>query len=720
MTPFTEIIYAFAIPSWDPRHVTPFQGFAPGLVSAAALLPIIVDLPSDILELTMEPLDRLARRRAGAGSLFWSPVNIETLIRYRKPTPQQPFLVVISAEAEIARRVAAWRRNLRLRPLHISATQIGGAIPPNELTVERLQTYCRNALRQARQISRHLDIADHAAAIEAWQPTEERPTSLRLHSHNVVVPNQMVLMAAGETPASGEDGHLNVSPQDDYIDGITESAQAVLNLQGEIGGRVANLLNPPQPDVTLLAPAMFPEVLSTLSAGPFPPGAKKALRALDRQRRYTMEIPMEEGEIDEIGPFLSMRGAELKLQSMAVGLRTASTISATIRLPPVLNRTAGVVGQLARHLRHYDDPPDIKTARVFKAVQDALLDAVPPAHLDLIKQSETGIKIIGNAPLEWLPVDGLPLGIRSDVSRINATPGNVLIEQLRSMPPLYIPPEQFKSYLVVSMFEADDNIAHFVRRSLEILPDAEGGQITGTHVAARTVDEFVAAVNAYTGPILIVDSHGTHPNNPNIGGLVIGGDVVNAWDLKDRLTAPPIVVLSACDTHPFDRSHATAANGFLACGARAVLATVLPIGARDGAVFLNRLMRRAITFGDIMNRMGRSAPWTNIVGGALRMQLASDIVRGLVARDLLPADQANDVQLQANMDINTPRPDWLDRLAERCQDVGGFEAARWQATYSDILAASDVIRYVNLGNPESILIADERVVQRAMEQADAA
>ena len=55
------------------------------------------------------------------------------------------------------------------------------------------------------------------------------------------------------------------------------------------------------------------------------------------------------------------------------------------------------------------------------------------------------------------------------------------------------------------------------------------------------------------------------------------------------------------------------------------------------------------------------------------------------------------------------RADWLERLRERCRGVGGFTDAQWDTAYADILARSDVIRYVNLGNPEAILISDERV-----------
>ena len=712
--PSNEILYIYALPPWDPKDVTAFQGFAPGLIYLGPLMTVPVRLPPDIIDLTMSPVDRLARRRAGLGSWIWSPVNVDTLIRRHKPFPHQPFMVVFTANADVAQRVATWRRNLRIQPLHVSTIRKGGTIAPGALTVERLQQFCRGAVRQAGKVNRRLDIADSLAAIDRWQPFEERPFSLRYHTHNVTVANEMVLYSIGERAPERDEGVLNVSPHEDYVDGITESAQAVLALQAQVEDREAYLLHPPRPDIILFAPASYRGIERVLQRSvPSLPGVR-AIRALERQRRYTMQIEIDENDIDEIGPVLGYRGAELRMQVAAVGLRAASTLAATIRLPPLINRTAGVVGQLARHLRAYDeDLPDRKTAKVFRIVQDALLDAIPPEHLALIRESKTGIKIIGNAPLEWIPLDGLPLGIHTDVSRIPVTPGNIMIEQLRPVPQLYIPAEQFKSYLALSMFEDGDRISNFMDAALQVLPGAQGARITGTHLRPRTVEEFIAVINNYTGPILIIDSHGSHPSDPDIGGLIIDGKPLDVWTLRDRVRLPPIVVLSACDTHPLDRSHATVANGFLSCGAIAVLGTVLPIRARDAATFLVRLMLRAIQYGEIVSRNERSVPWTNIVGGALRMQLASDICRGLRNRKILTEKQALEIQLAANWDINTLRGDWLPRLGKRCQKAGRFGNERWNVMYNDILAASDVIRYVHLGNPESITIADARILENA-------
>lgn len=223
-------------------------------------------------------------------------------------------------------------------------------------------------------------------------------------------------------------------------------------------------------------------------------------------------------------------------------------------------------------------------------------------------------------------------------------------------------------------------------------------------------------MNAYDGPILIIDSHGSHEGD--VGGLVIGGQSIDIWSLKDRLRPPPIVILSACDTHPFDRTHATVAAGFLHCGAQAVLATVLPIRSIPAATFVVRLLLRAISFGNAMNGLGRAVSWTQIVGGALRMQLASDIVHGLARRGMLLPDQVDEMQLLANMDLNLDnKPDWLERLRARCQEAGTFGQEQWERAYADILAASDVIRYTHVGNPDGIVIADQRVMMRAAAEA---
>lgn len=715
MKPLNDILYAFALPSWAPDRVTPFQGFAPGLLRLLPVLWLPARLPSDIAELTLTEEQRLARRRAGLGDLLWSPINIETLLERRKPTPHQPFMVVFSADREVAKAISRWRRNLRIRPLHVSLEGGFGAVDPSDLTVERLRVHCLSALREAKAGRRDLDAGPAKALLERWQPWGAKPSSLIHHSHNVTAVNELVLKSVGEDDP-GEEGVLNCSPEADYVAGVVQSAMAVRALQERIGEHRLKV-HPPRPDLILLAPAMMGTAAGLLN-DQAPSVVKRAMRSLDRQRGYTSQAQMDEDDIPIVGPLMTLRGAELKVQTQAVGLKAVSSLTATVRLPAAVNRTAGVVGTLSRYLRGYDDKlPDTKTARVFKVVQDALRASVPDEYRDLIKASRSEIKIVGDAPLEWYPLDGLPLSLRADVSRIDVTPGNVLIQQLRQMPPVYVPPDAFRRYLMCTLFDEGDTLATHARAGLDLLENVAGVRLDGTIAAPRTPDDFVAAVNAYDGPILIVDGHGQHPEDSDIGGLIVGGKPLDVWSLAGKMRSPPIVILSACDTHPFDRSHATVANGFLACGALAVLGTALPVRSLPAAIFLTRLMLRAVDYGQAANAAGRAVSWSHIVGGALRMQLVSDVVRDLVRRNMLPEDRARDVNLATNQDLNPLQEDWFERFGERCREAGGFDEAAWSKTFDDILAASDTIRYVHVGNPESILLADARVMRAALDEA---
>ncbi len=720
--PNPNILYVLALPDWKPHEVTPFQGFAPGLINFVPLMEFIPSLPADIFDPTMEADDRLARRRSGDSPWLWTPVNLSTLLAKRKPGPAYPYMVVFSADKETARKVSDWRKGLRIKPIHVSFYRGGGAIHPADFTQEVLGHHLAALARKAASVLKGLDIEEHLEVLGAWQPPERRPCSVNFHSHNVTKPNEMTLIGAGEEPAHGEEGHLQSSPHELYVQGISESAEAVMQLWEQTRGRPAYFVSPPRPDIFLIAPASYRGMSKKLERAINEPLLKSAMRALDRQRGYTIELKLEGGDQNEahinmIGPIFGFRGAEMKLTTTAVGLRTAGTVAATIRLPPAVNRTGGVVGQLARFVRTHENPPPVKSARVFKAVQDALQEYVPQEHLNLIARSEAGIKIIADAPIEWLPVDGLPLGIRFDVSRINSTPGNLFLEQIRPPMPIFIPPDAFRNYLVLSMFDDGDPIAPFLRLGTLGTVDEDGKPIIGSFASPKSVDQFVQSIGKFDGPLLIVDSHAHHPDGDEPGGLIVDGAPFDVWSLAGKVQMPPIVILSACDTHPFDRNHATVANGFLACGAVAVVATALPIRGAHAARFVMRLINRAVHYGDIMNGMGRAVSWSHIVGGLLRMELAVDILRHFHSTGRYDEKTRADLQLKTNMDINPHNPTWYETMLERIRAACNVLPEDFEREVADVIAASDAIRYLHLGNPEAIMVADHRAASRALGRA---
>ncbi len=709
MQPAFEIFYVLALPDWQPNEVTPFQGFAPRLPYFTPLMEDIVRFPPDIIQPTLEPSLALARQRCGDGAWLWTPVNLATLLAKRKPLPIAPYMVVMSSDEATAKKIASWRAGLRLPPIHLSYHRVANAQHPATFACEQLRHRLVALTRRAARMEPRLEIEQHLDFLDLWRPEERRNTSLVFHSHNVTRANEMTLIGAGEGPATGGEGHLKISPHDDYVRGITQSSEAVMALWEDSGDRLAHQLMPPRPDLLLVAPSMYRGISTRLANVIDDPLVKASLRGLDRQRGYTMELNIsDEKDIERIGPLLALRGAELKLLTTAVGLRAAGTLATTIRLPPVVNRTAGVVDQLARFLRAHEDPPRIKSARVFRIVQQTLEEAIPPEHRALISRSTSGIKIVAEAPLEWLPVDGLPLGIRFDVSRINTTPGNLFIEQIRPPMTHYITPDGFRNYLVLSMFEDGDPIAHHLRAGTWHTADGKNEPILGRYASPKTPSEFAEALNQFDGAMVIIDSHATHPETGDIGGLMIGGEHFDVWSLAGKVRMPPIIVLSACDTHPFDRSHATVANGFLACGATAVLATALPIRAPQAARFVMRLINRAVHYGAIINGMGRAVSWSSIVGGVLRLELVTDILRGFEGDGGFDEETRSELLLETHKDLHPMRLDWFERLRDRVIATGAVDLTGWDKQMPGLIAASDAIRYLHLGNPEAILVSSRR------------
>jgi hypothetical protein len=217
-----------------------------------------------------------------------------------------------------------------------------------------------------------------------------------------------------------------------------------------------------------------------------------------------------------------------------------------------------------------------------------------------------------------------------------------------------------------------------------------------------------AGLNSFEGAILIFDGHGIGDDGNGIGNLAIGKEQIDVWSLRGQVRVPPIVILSACDTHGLDSpSHATVGNGFLFLGAMTVVASLLPLGGYSSAEFIARMIYR---LGDFipaaLSVQRRVLNWTELVSGMQRMFLASEILNALIGPPDVEGSPRQTWQLQANIHINSYEPDWFDKLlagiAEHRNEKLGDVARRAVRA----IATSEAIRYIQLGHPENILIDD--------------
>ncbi|MER5173826.1 CHAT domain-containing protein [Thioclava kandeliae] len=728
----TDITYIIPVEDSDPYSASPLQGFARSLMNNARIIGRINTLPSDIWELTPEGQEiLLPRRMSGQAPVIWhgqSPRALKSMII----PPFSPFTVLFLGSNHNFETYRDWIEAHSF-PLTVVAEK-GGTFTYKEFSLEMLKNAFLNicdtlegrikpdALQMARK---HL---------ESWREPEERDLEYKVGNHNVVAPNLYALHAAGfRDTTSGSFTELSdgIAP---YVQIIAQTTRSILMERKRIGEREANRYFRRPPSVSLFAPAIYPHFRETnLVKGQFSSEEQKRFlavrRVLQRQDGYGFTVTnhaqvkallgASEGEELRLHPIMLERAAELNLATACVGTLAASEVSAFIRLPNAVNRTSGQVRQFTQHYhaKHYTDR---KRWNEFRKVQSAITASVPKEFLEFIEEAEDGIRLIADSHLEWMKVRGLPLCVQKDVTRVPVTPGNFFIRQVLPKKYLHLTTSDFEEILILSALHDEDPISKFFDIALARFKHHFKRKIRIRTERIRNEEDLIAALNSYNGSLVIFDGHGGHAKDKP-GMLQLLEESIDIWQLqRKRLRVPPIVVLSACNTHAADRNHATTANGFLAIGARTVLGSVFPIDARDASFFIARLLLHVAEFVPESHKIfNQSLTWMEIMGGMIRMQLLTDFCQRLENKGLIDHETHRAVHLAGNIAVNSG-DDWpFETVITELSNRGVDEKRAWHELRS-AMANSTAISYLQMGSPETIIVhPDEGFRDEAQAGTDA-
>jgi len=344
---------------------------------------------------------------------------------------------------------------------------------------------------------------------------------------------------------------------------------------------------------------------------------------------------------------------------------------------------------------------------------------IPKALIETIDAlKHKGVKLIGDVPLELLPVDGLPLSLRSSVSRLPTLPGNLLVRHSLMRAPLYLTPSDFHDILIVRSFQPDDPLRDLLRVSVEVVLKK------GSNVKVKIVDisseaEFVDAFNAFDGTLAIFDGHGTQSAEDAEGTLHVGSLKINPFTFYGKIKVPPIVILSACETHTLEALESSVASAFLFMGARSVLGTLAPIDARAAATLIARFLFRFEAFLPVLEG---PMNWTEVVTGMLRMSYVTDMLRTFEQIHGLPFFHLDRIQMHANLMINGNDPTWFDQLLKSLAKETKETEQQVKERWLDTCYFAETLRYVHLGNPEHIYVLPEqwgRLEQASHDEAGA-
>ncbi|TRD11040.1 CHAT domain-containing protein [Erythrobacter insulae] len=692
------------------EDASPFQGFGESWPEMIWALDLLASLPADVLE-PSHPLEGvIAQRMGGMRHLLWSPLSISPLERLTQ-ADLGLFVVVFSGEATITSRVACWAATFGKSILHVSSDGGGGSIAVGKFDLKVLKAYCETIMEERGDELSSARRDAVTAALPDWKEPAPETIAMKAWAHNITLPNHMVLARAQLKPSEPEP--FIGSSEAEYTRVIGESVREVEALRERIGVRDFHRMSLLHPPLFLVEPALYRHAYARVRPSSNSSGAAfSALRILQRQKRLHNEVEEKLGQaiIDspEAQRVFAVRRKDLAVFTAAVGLRAAQTTSSVMRLSPGVNHVYQRLGNFARNVRATSPAARIKTPRLFAGVQSELLEAVGSERIDLIEEIGGALKIVSDAPVEWLPVRHLPLMLRYQCSRICATPGNVLLGQLATSEPITLRPEDINRVLVVSSFEPDDPLRNLLIGSIGAVTQGLESKIELRFETVSSRSELIDALNASDASILIFDGHGNGNSETGVATLRIGKEDVDVWQLRGEARIPPVVILSACDTHGVDTtSHATVGNGLLAAGALTVLATLLPVDGRASASFIARLIYRLADFiPAALSARKRALNWTEIIAGMQQMTLASEILDALVGSIVDETTPRAALQTEVNLHINTGNSEWFEWLLSQIADHRGETLAKVISRAQAVIARSEAIRYVQLGNSENILIDD--------------
>lgn len=720
----TELRYIIPVPDGEPQQASPLQGFALSLCFNSGLMRLAAQLPSNVFDLSDDGRGSFAARRiCGVNSINALPMSPRA-IRFVPLPAYAPFNVLLLPKEEEAADYRFWAKSSSISPLMVAHS--GGDVTYRDLSTEVLRAFC---IRVCDQLSGHVEdqqIDDVRRALQEWAEPEVQELDYKVDGHATIAPNLQVLRAFGYHNMGADPFKAIGDGTAPYVKQIVATSRTVLSERRAVDTSAGVGEYPHTPDIILLAPAMYTHVATMTAPGELVGSEKRAYftvrDALVQQKGYGFSARTEHqaevlfgakmGEIRDgtakpiPHPLMRIRQLELSLLTAAVGVFAASTLSATIRLPNSVNTVFRTVRSFADGYRS-SETSSKKRLEGFRLAQAAIKNAVPVDFLPLLRSSQDGVRIIADAHLEWLDVDGLPLSIQKNTSRLSVTPGNLLIDQLAPHPLIHLTPGSFNKVLILSALKRTDPIRGMFDLAFEGFGKHWADRLEIEVVEIANSSDLVAALNEFEGPLVIFDGHGSHREN-QAAVLHLHDEFCDVWSLRDLISRPPpIVILSACDTHAAARNHATVANGFLALGSRAVLGSVFPLDARDAAIFAARLLFRISDFiPSAISVFGRALTWTEIVSGMLRMQLLTDFLRLLLREGMISDEAYVEVHQKGNYAINFGRASPFDDVIGLLEEVGVMRDTA-KAKLELALANSTVLAYLNIGRPETILIGAE-------------
>lgn len=316
---------------------------------------------------------------------------------------------------------------------------------------------------------------------------------------------------------------------------------------------------------------------------------------LEQTPNYCYDVSAEEvgDDISNVNVYINLFHAQrLDFLDLVANLHCSFRFSPYLRLPILcksINTELSHVSAKNNLRLAYSKDRMAYDKAIRKVGETMAARLLSPKAVQLLEKIPTQIVALSDLPIEWMQVNGVPIGFTHDVCRLPETPSSGLLTHyaIARLSGTYTIPEDILSKTLIIYGCRDDEFKKWQDVSDQY------AQVLGAKTAiCRNLDEFEKAVKQYKPDLLIIDTHGDTDLLNHQSYIYMGTEKVYPRDIVARGIFARLVFISACNTAPCYNDVNTLANALLEVGASAVTSSYLPLDVKESSVLYIRILNQ--------------------------------------------------------------------------------------------------------------------------------
>ena len=298
-------------------------------------------------------------------------------------------------------------------------------------------------------------------------------------------------------------------------------------------------------------------------------------------------------DFQQTGTFIKLfHKSRLDFLDIVANLHCSFRFSPYLRLPLVcksLNTELSFVSAKNNVQLAYSKDRMAYDKAIHKVGETMAQKLLAPKTAKMLEKMPAQIVAMTDLPIEWMEVNGIPLGFTHDVCRIPETPSSGMLTHygIARFSSFYRIPEDILTKTLVVYGCREDAFKEWQDKA-----DVYAQNLGAQTVVCQSLDELENAVKQHKPDLLIIDTHGGTDLSNHQSYIYMGDEKVYPKDIATRRISARLVFISACNTAPCYNDVNTVANALLEVGASAVTSSYLPLDVMESSTLYIRIMNQ--------------------------------------------------------------------------------------------------------------------------------